>query len=287
MRSKDFIREANVSYAAGILLIVPAGDILRRRGLVLLLIFLTTLLTIPLGIDGVSLQAFESLHFVIGVFTVTPQIMMPMVADLAPPEKRAASMSIVASGLILGILVARVIAGLIANETTWHAVYYLSVGLQGALFILLWIFMPDYPTHNTNLRYYQIHLSMLRFILTQPLLVQSSAIGFLSSSCFTNFWTTVTFLLSGAPYYYSPACDWSIRTNWCYGRALCANYRQAHRSIRCLECYISSSHNINMCTIYYYLDRAYLCSWDRYRNIFHGCWAYEPTTEQSIAHLFD
>jgi MFS family permease len=98
------------SYAIGILLISPLGDLVRRRSLVLLLISMTATLSIGLAVTN-SLAVFEGLSFIIAALTVTPQIMIPLTADLAHESKRGAAIAITLSGLMLGILVARVLSG--------------------------------------------------------------------------------------------------------------------------------------------------------------------------------
>lgn len=108
-------------YLVGLLLISPLGDLVRRRQLVLLLVAASTTLTIGLAVTT-DVRVFEALSFLIGVVTVTPQILMPLAADLAPPERRASALSVVLSGLMLGILIARVLAGVIGNFTTWRVV---------------------------------------------------------------------------------------------------------------------------------------------------------------------
>lgn len=67
-----------------------------------------------------SFAAFTAISLITAVTTVTPQIMLPLVGDLAPPEKRASSLSIVVSGFMLGILLARVLSGTVANFTSWR-----------------------------------------------------------------------------------------------------------------------------------------------------------------------
>jgi MFS family permease len=84
-------------YAGGLLLISPLGDLVKRRPLILLIVMLGALLTIGLAVTK-SLIAFEALCFIIGFVTVTPQILIPLTADIAPPEKRAQCTSIVLSG---------------------------------------------------------------------------------------------------------------------------------------------------------------------------------------------
>lgn len=63
--------------------------------------------------------------------------------------------------------------------------------------------MPDYPQSNKNISYFRILFTILELLVKHPVLVQASIIAFLNSSCFTSYWTTLTFLLSGDPYNYS------------------------------------------------------------------------------------
>lgn len=191
-------------YAGGLLLISPLGDLVRRRSLLLVVVFISSTLTIGLALTQ-SLAAFEALSFLIGVFSVAPQILMPLAADLAPPEKRATAISIVMSGLLLGILIARVIAGIIAQFASWRVVYYMAIGVQYVVLVALWAVLPDYPAKNVGegLTYWSILWSMAKLAVTEPVLIQACLINMASMACFTNFWVTLTFLLGEAPYNYS------------------------------------------------------------------------------------
>ncbi|QIW95019.1 hypothetical protein AMS68_000537 [Peltaster fructicola] len=194
---------AQAGYAVGLLLLCPLGDLLRRRPFVLYLVFLTATLTIGLCLTS-SLSVFSALTFLIGVCTVTPQLMLPLVGDLAPPNRRAAAMSIVVSGLMLGILIARLLSGVMTNYTSWRNVYWLSVGLQYIIWLGLWLFMPAYPSTNAGMNYFKLLWSILVMLTRHPVLVQACLISFFTAATFTNFWTVLTFLLAGPPYYYSP-----------------------------------------------------------------------------------
>lgn len=195
-------------YATGLLLISPLGDLVRRRPLLLLLVFVSTTLTIGLSITR-SLAAFEAISYLVGAFSVTPQILVPLAADLAPPHRRASAISIVLSGLLLGILIARVVAGVIAEFVTWRVVYYMALGVQASVFAMLWAFVPDYPAKNNGISYFGILWSMAKLAVSEPTLIQAGLISMSSSACFTNFWVTLTFLLGGPPYNYS-TCVWSF-----------------------------------------------------------------------------
>jgi predicted MFS family arabinose efflux permease len=131
--------------------------------------------------------------------------MLPLVGDLAPPNRRATALSIVVSGFGLGILIARTLSGTITNFTSWRTVYWLSCGLQYTIFILLYLFMPDYPSKNPGgLNYFKLLWSHLPIFARNPVLAQACLISFFNSATFTSFWTTLTFLLAGAPYHFSP-----------------------------------------------------------------------------------
>ncbi|KAL1303355.1 hypothetical protein AAFC00_006752 [Neodothiora populina] len=189
-------------YAAGLLFLCPLGDILRRRPFVLSLVFFTATMWLGLCLTQ-SLAAFTGISFITAVTTVTPQLMLPLVGDLAPPKKRAASLSIVTSGLLLGMLVARLLSGILTNYTPWRSIYWLSLGIQYVIFGMLWLFMPDYPSTNPDgMNYFKFLWSIAGMLFEEPILVQACFISFFTTATFTCFWTTLTFLLAGAPYNY-------------------------------------------------------------------------------------
>jgi len=127
--------------------------------------------------------------------------MLPLVGDVAPPNRKGAALSIVVSGLMLGMLVARLLSGIVANFTDWRNIYWLSFGAQCMLVILLFCFMPDYPSTNPDgLNYFYALWTILQMLFREPLLVQACIIAFLCSAVFTSFWTTLTFLLASPPY---------------------------------------------------------------------------------------
>ena len=190
------------SYASGLLLISPLGDLVKRRPLLLLLCSISACLTIGLAVTR-SLIVFRILCFFIGATSMAPQILIPLAADLAPPSKRASVISIVFSGLLFGILIARVLAGVIAQYVTWRVVYYLAIGVQCAVVAMLWATIPDYPAKNRNLTYVEIICTMARLAVTEPRLIQTSLVCMASTACFSCYWVTLTFLLGGPPYHYS------------------------------------------------------------------------------------
>jgi predicted MFS family arabinose efflux permease len=122
--------------------------------------------------------------------------MLPLVGDLDPPAKRAAALSIVSSGLLLGMLLARVLSGILTEYTSWRTIYWLSFGLQYLTLVLLWFFMPDYPVTNPGgLNYFGILYSILQMVTREPVLVEACLTGFFTAGIYTSYWTTLTFFL--------------------------------------------------------------------------------------------
>ena len=175
---------------------------MRRRQLILCIVALSTSLTIGLSVTR-SFHVFETLSYVVGIVSVTPQILLPLAVDLAPERKRAAAISIVVSGIFFGILLARVLAGIIAEFTSYRVVYYFAVGVQALVLVGSYFVLPDYPSKNKDLTYWNILWTMAKFSVTEPTLIQACLIDLASSACFSNFWVTLTFLLGGPPYHYS------------------------------------------------------------------------------------
>ena len=131
--------------------------------------------------------------------------MLPLVGDLAPPSKRAISLSIVVSGNLLGIVIARILSGIVTNYTSWRNIYWIGLALQYFIWSLLWLFMPDYPSSNpSGLNYFRMLYSIVLLYKKYAVLVHAGAVSFCNSAAFTSYWTTLTFLLASAPYNYNP-----------------------------------------------------------------------------------
>ena len=133
--------------------------------------------------------------------------MLPLVGDLAPPHRRSTALSIVVSGMLLGMLIARFLSGVVAQFIGWRWIYWISFLLQYIILILLYLFMPDYPSTNpgniTVKRYLHLLWDIVKLTWKYPVLAQACLIGMFTSCTFTSYWTTLTFLLAGPPYHYS------------------------------------------------------------------------------------
>ena len=135
--------------------------------------------------------------------------MIPLVSELSTDDNRAFNISIVAAGPTLGIMLARILSGVVANYTSWHNVYWMALGLQGFVLVALFLLMPDYPAPNPEpvrriiKDYPRILWSIVTLYFKHPILVQVSLISMCTFITVTSFWTTLTFLLTGSPYHYN------------------------------------------------------------------------------------
>jgi len=204
----DYVRIANVptltqaGYAAGILLVTPLGDMIRRRQLLLALLLIAAGVTLGLALTQ-SLVAFETLSFFAGMVAVTTNVVMPLTADLAPAARRGTALSIVLSGILLGILVARVLGGIVAQFSFWRNIYWMSMAIHFALFVMVYLLLPDVPDKKLGLSYFEILYTVAKFAVTEPVLLQTSIIGLCCNAVYASFWVTLTFLLGGPPYFYN------------------------------------------------------------------------------------
>lgn len=131
------ITAAQLGYACGLLFLVPLGDMFERRRLIVTMTLLSA--------GGMLITAnSSSLAMMIlgtaltGLFSVVAQLLVPLAATLAAPEKRGKVVGTVMSGLLLGILLARTVAGLLASLGGWRTVYWVATVLMVLLALALW-----------------------------------------------------------------------------------------------------------------------------------------------------
>lgn len=190
-----------LGYLAGLVLLVPLGDLLERRGLITGLLALAALaagacaLAPAFWFLAVSLVA-------LGLLSVVAQIIVPLSSSLAGPAERGRIVGTVMSGLLIGILGARVISGLVAELVGWRGVYVLAALILAGLAALLRRALPLAPAPAPEHGYRSALRSVLSLIREEPVLRQRMALAVLVYVCFAMLWTALTFLLSGAPYEY-------------------------------------------------------------------------------------
>ena len=120
--TSTIITATQIGYAAGLLLVVPLGDLHPRRGLVTRLFCLSAVALIGCALAP-NLWIFAVASILVGAASVAGQVMIPFAADLAPEERRGRVVARIMTGLLLGILLARTVSGLVAQAAGWRAIY--------------------------------------------------------------------------------------------------------------------------------------------------------------------
>jgi len=138
------------------------------------------------------------LSVLIGLFTVSVQVIMPMAAGLNP-EQRGKNVGIVFTGLLIGILAARVFSGVIADWLGWRNVYLVSLIAVGLTTVLLTLYLPA-ARPNFKGSYPKLLASALQQFGRFRLLRRLSFIGILQFGLLSAFWTTLTFHLGSSPF---------------------------------------------------------------------------------------
>jgi predicted MFS family arabinose efflux permease len=195
------VTATQVGYAAGLLLIVPLGDLRPRRSLVVLLFALSAVALVACAIAP-NLWLFEAGSVAAGCASVAGQVMVPFAADLAPEERRGRVVARIMTGLLLGILLARTVSGVVAELAGWRAIYWISAGLMVVFAAVLWRALPT-EGRRPHLSYPHLVGSSLRLLVDEPALRRRAWHGAMAFAAFSVLWTSLAFLLSAAPYHYS------------------------------------------------------------------------------------
>jgi predicted MFS family arabinose efflux permease len=211
---------AQIGYAIGLALLVPLGDLLTRRWLVPLVLTVTAV-GLAVSASAPSIGVLIAVGLVVGAGSVAAQILVPMAASLADEEHRGHVVGMVMSGLLMGILLARTVSGVVAQASSWRVVYLMAAGMTAVLAVVLFRRLPGEDV-RPRIAYGTLLRSAARLLATESLLRRRALFGALGFAAFSVFWTTMAFLLAGAPYHYD---DLTIGLFGLVGAsgALCAN----------------------------------------------------------------
>jgi predicted MFS family arabinose efflux permease len=183
-----------IGYGLGLLFIVPLGDLVETRRLVVVLMALVALALVGAALSTTPLPFFAAV-LAIGLVAVSAQVLVPYAAHLAPPALRGRMVGNVMSGLVLGIMLARPVASFIAEFASWHAVFWMSAVAMVALGILLRFTLPPRRPPAT-MRYGALIASMGRLALHTPVLQRRALYHAAMFGAFSLFWTTAPLRLA-------------------------------------------------------------------------------------------
>lgn len=188
-----------VGYALGLLFIVPTGDLISRRKIIVVCMVMAALMTATIGLSD-NIHVIWGASLLMGACSIVPQLFIPIAGQFSKPENKARNMGYVLSGLLIGILAARVVSGMIGEWFGWRMMYYIAgVLMIICLALTLWL-MPRMQKNFTG-SYIGLMRSVVHIFLDHPRIRINSlraAFGFGST---LSFWACLAFHIAGHPFY--------------------------------------------------------------------------------------
>jgi predicted MFS family arabinose efflux permease len=192
-----------IGFGAGLLFLVPLGDVIPKKRLILAKLCLVSAALVATGLAS-SVSAMAAGSLAIGLFASAAQDFVPLAAELSPPERRGRAIGIVMSGLMLGILGSRMLSGALAQWAGWRAPFFAASGLALLVAVLTWRKVPSVrPAHAAT--YPELIRSMRALVAHQPLLVLSTVGHGFVGITFSAFWTMLSFHLGESPFHLPPS----------------------------------------------------------------------------------
>ncbi|EJM65692.1 arabinose efflux permease family protein [Pseudomonas sp. GM49] len=192
------VTATQVGYALGLLFIVPLGDLVNRKGLILTQVLLSAIALAGVGAAQQWLTLLGAM-IAVGLLAVMVQVLVAYTAVLATPSQRGQAVGTVTSGIVLGILLARFTSGLIADLAGWRAVYFVSSGLMLTLAAVFWKVLPSAVTPRSRYTYPALIRSLFTLFMTEPVLRIRGLLALLIFAAFSVLWTSMVLPLSAPP----------------------------------------------------------------------------------------
>ncbi|MHB2022649.1 MAG: MFS transporter [Mycobacteriales bacterium] len=191
---------SQLGYAAGLLLLLPLGDLLERRRLIVAVSVGTSVAMAWVALSPVA-GSLLAAAVVVGTLSVVTQMLVPFAATLAGPDERGRVVGTVMSGLLVGVLLARTVAGALAAVGGWRVVFWTGAGL---MLVSALVLAQALPAHREKLRvsYPELLRSLGSLTRQEPVLRRRAIYGALSFGAFSVVWTSLAFLLAGRPYHF-------------------------------------------------------------------------------------
>ena len=187
-----------LGYAAGLLLIVPLGDKLFRKKLILidLVLVFASLLWMTFA---QKLWMLYVASLLIGATSVIPQLFVPIAAELSSDKEKSSNIGIVMSGLLLGILLSRFVGGIVGEMWGWRAMFGIAAGIMVLVWIAVYKMLPDLHP-NFKGTYGELMKSVFHLAKTQPVLRLAFFRGAMAFGSMCGLFATLVFHMEKPPF---------------------------------------------------------------------------------------
>ncbi len=186
-----------LGYAAGLFLLVPLGDILERRRLIVIQFVLLALALVGAAMaPGGAALMIASLA--VGALATVAQQIVPFAAHLSSPERRGATVGTVMAGLLSGILLSRTLAGYVATHAGWREMFWLGAPLALGAGLWMALILPRHRSDSTLL-YPRLMISLAHLWSEFAELRVAAMTQALLFGAFSAFWTILALRLQEPP----------------------------------------------------------------------------------------
>ena len=184
-----------IGYGVGLLFVVPLGDLIENRRLVVSSVAMAVLSLLAAALAPHA-APFLIAAFLVGVSSVAVQVIVPYAAHMAPHAIRGRVVGNVMSGLMAGIMLARPVSSLLSEVVSWRGVFLTSAAVMALLAVVLFRLLPA-RMPEARLGYGSLMASMGRLALHTPILRRRAIYHAFLFAAFSLFWTTTPLYLSG------------------------------------------------------------------------------------------
>lgn len=192
---------SQVGYGIGLFFIVPLGDMVPRRRLLIWMILLSGVALLGVAFSP-SMQWLYIASICVGIMSTACQVFIPLAVHLADDEERGKVLGTILGGLLTGILLSRSLSGFVAEYFGWQTVYFTSSIFMVLLTILVYKMIPgEEPAFKGS--YKELMKSLFQLFKEQPVIRESALIGASLFGAISAFWSTMAFFLEKRPFQYS------------------------------------------------------------------------------------
>jgi predicted MFS family arabinose efflux permease len=188
-----------VGYGAGLIFLVPLGDLIDRRRLIVGQALLSSAALVVVGVAPNATTLLIGM-VAVGVLAVAVQVLVAFAANLAHPSERGEVVGVVQSGVVVGILLARFAAGALADLGGWRLVYFTSAGITAVMAALLFRILPRSPQESAAGSYPELLRSLVMLFREEPILRVRAGLGLLVFAAINIFWAPLVLPLSVPPF---------------------------------------------------------------------------------------
>lgn len=192
------ITVTQICYALGLFLLVPLGDLLNQRALIIGMMMISILALVVVGTAPVIFLFLIGLA-IVGLLAVVTQVLVSYASTLAAPNERGSVVGFITGGVVIGILLARTFAGTMTDLFGWRSVYLVSAALMFLISLALIRLLPNDKAVGAKMSYLQLLGSIIALFLQEKILRVRAVLAMLIFTAFSTLWTSLVLPLSSPP----------------------------------------------------------------------------------------